>query len=227
MPHLFPPRAPLLRLMLLCAAMAHACGSSAAGMAPMEVVATLIPTACTPTLSSGGVADYGTMNANILRQGQVTALPAMSMNFSVNCDAAAKFSVKVIDNRSASLVPGIVAAGSGNAALGDDYNFGLGAASGRNVGGYLIRFVPNTYTGDYQAVKLMSSPDGNTWKDAGNGVASKRLQFSWGAGNGEVDAYKAISGSLSVQPYINKAENLPLSQDIPLDGSATLELHYL
>lgn len=227
MPLRLPLRSPLLRLMLLCTGMAYACGSGAAGMVPMEVVATLTPAACTPMLSGGGVADYGLMNANILRQGQVTALPAMSMSFSVNCDAAAKFSIKVIDNRSASLVPGIVAAGSGDGTLGDDYNFGLGSASGRNVGGYLIRFMPNTYTGDYQAVKLMSSPDGNTWNDAGNGVASKRLQFSWGAGNGSVDAYKAVSGRLSVQPYVNKAENLPLSQDIPLDGSATLELHYL
>ncbi|WP_082221304.1 DUF1120 domain-containing protein [Herbaspirillum chlorophenolicum] len=227
MPAIRPSCHSLLRLMLLCAGVAYAGSGGAASMVPMEVVVTLTPAACTPTLSNGGVADYGTMNANILRQGQVTALPAMNMTFSINCDAAAKFSVRVIDNRSASLVPGIVAAGSGNSALGDDYNFGLGIASGRNVGGYTIRFMPNTYTGDYRPVKLMSSTDGNTWSDAGNGAASKRLRFSWGAGNGTVDAYKAVSGSLSVQPYVNKAENLPLSQDIPLDGSATLELHYL
>lgn len=224
----FPLRSrPLLRLMLLCAGLAHAGGSGAASMAPLEVMVTLTPAACTPTLSNGGVADYGAMNANILRQGQVTALPVISMTFSINCDAAAKFSIRAIDNRSASLVSGIVAAGSGDGALGDDYNFGLGKVAGRNIGGYSIRLMPNTYTGDYRPVKLMSSSDGNTWNDAGNGAVSKRLRFSWGADNGAVDAYKAISGRLSVHPYVNKAENLPLGQDIPLDGSATLELHYL
>ncbi|WP_343587075.1 DUF1120 domain-containing protein [Herbaspirillum sp.] len=227
MPALHASHRSLLRPLLLCAGLCAAGAVDSANTVPMEITATLTPAACTPTLSSGGVADYGTMSASILRQGQFTTLRAMSMTFSVNCDAAAKFSVKVIDNRRASVVPGIVAAASGDGSLGDDYNFGLGAVAGRNVGGYTIRFMPDTYTGDYQPVRLMSSSDGNIWNNNGNGIASKRLQFSWGSSSGTPDAYKAVSGRLSVQAYINKAENLPLTQDIPLDGSATLELHYL
>ncbi|NUU00908.1 DUF1120 domain-containing protein [Herbaspirillum robiniae] len=220
--------APCLKTpLLLCAALLLPAGAQSASSVPMEVSATMTPAACTPMLSGGGVADYGLMNADILKTGQITALPPLSMVFSVNCDAAAKFSVIVIDNRTASVVPGIVAAGSGNGALGDDYNFGLGSAAGRNVGGYAIRFVSGSYTGDYQPATLMASPDGNSWNGAANSMASKRLQYAWGNGGNTTQAYKALSGSLSVLPYINKPENLTLSQEIVLDGSATLELHYL
>lgn len=193
----------------------------------MEVSATMTPAACTPMLSGGGVADYGQMNATILKPGQITALPAMSLVFSVNCDAAASFSVLVIDNRTASVVPGLVAMGSGNGALGDDYNFGLGSSAGHSVGGYSIRFVTGSYTGDYQPVQLMSSPDGLNWSRAGSSTVSKRLQYSWGDGGAATESYRTVSGSLSVQAYVNKPENLSLSNDVVLDGSATLELHYL
>ncbi|MBP0596593.1 DUF1120 domain-containing protein [Herbaspirillum sp. LeCh32-8] len=223
-----PARRPFIaRAALALTLTATGAGVGAASSVPMEVSVTMTPAACTPTLSGGGVADYGLMNAAILKPGQITALPAISMVFSVNCDAAAKFSVLVIDNRTASVVPGLVAMGSGNGALGDDYNFGLGSSAGRSVGGYSIRFVTGSYTGDYQPALLMSSPDGLNWTSAANNAVSKRLQYSWGTGGATTEAYRALSGSLSVQPYVNKPENLSLSNDVVLDGSATLELHYL
>jgi hypothetical protein len=220
------PQARVLASLLILPALPLAGDAGAAASVAMEVSASVTPAACTPMLSGGGVADYGVMTANILRPGQVTPLAAMSMVFSVNCDAAAKFSILIIDNRSASVVPGIVAAGSGNNALTDDYNFGLGSSVGRNIGGYAIRFTTGSYTADYQPVQLMSSIDGQSWANADTSAASKRLQYAWGT-NATTQAYRTLSGSLSVQAYVNQAEYLPLSQDIVLDGSATLELHYL
>jgi len=195
----------------------------------LTVVSTVTPVACTPTLSGGGVADYGAMPAGILKSGGITALPTRSLSLTIGCDASAKISLKVIDNRSGSMVPSIVAAGSGDGSLNDTFNYGLGVASGKKIGGYTITLRPGSYTGDYAAVQLFSSTDnGTTWQTTSNGVVAKGQCFSWGAaGTGSIGAYQNIVGTITVQPYIDRPENLGLSQEVILDGSATLELTYL
>lgn len=203
--------------------------SCAANMVEMQVVSVITPAACTPMLSGGGVADYGTIPARSLKPGAVTPLPAKSLSFSINCDAAAKVSVRAIDNRTSSVIVGIVAAGSGDGTLSDSFNFGLGTAAGKSIGGYAIVFQPASYTGDYQQAQLLYSTDsGTTWQASTTGNVAKNRSFGWGApGSSYVSSLRTISGTVTVQPYINKPENLSLSQEILLDGSATLELSYL
>jgi hypothetical protein len=203
--------------------------ADAASMVEMQVVSIITPAACTPMLSGGGVADYGTIPARTLKPGTVTPLPAKSLSFSINCDAAAKVSIKAIDNRTSSVIVGIIAAGSGDGNLNDSFNFGLGTAAGKSIGGYAIVFQPGSYTGDYQPAQLLYSTDsGTTWQASTTGYIAKNRSFSWGApGTSYVSSLRTISGTVVVQPYINKPENLSLSQEILLDGSATLELSYL
>lgn len=203
--------------------------SYAANMVEMQVVSVITPAACTPMLSGGGVADYGTIPASSLKPGAVTPLPAKSLSFSINCDAAAKVSVRAIDNRTSSVIVGIIAAGSGDGNLNDSFNFGLGTAAGKSIGGYAIVFQPASYTGDYQQTQLLYSTDsGTTWQPSTTGYVAKNRRFAWGApGSSYVSSLRTISGTVTVQPYINKPEHLSLSQEILLDGSATLELSYL
>jgi hypothetical protein len=202
--------------------------AQAAGTVAMEVLTTVTPAACTPTLSHGGEVNYGVRDSSILRPGQITALPPHSLKLTISCDVAALFAIKLMDNRSASLVPGIVASGSGNAAIDDDASFGLGMASGARIGAYTITYDPNSYTGDYLAVQLMASADGVTWSNNVSGQGSKRQLLSWGPANaGNIGAYRTVEGMLTVRPFINKPEHLRLNNDIELNGSATLELNYL
>ena len=203
--------------------------SYAANMVEMQIVSVITPAACTPILSGGGVADHGTIPASSLKPGAVTPLPAKSLSFSINCDAAAKVSVRAIDNRTSSVIVGIVAAGSGDGNLNDSFNFGLGTAAGKSIGGYAIVFQPASYTGDYQQAQLLYLTDsGTTWQPSTTGYVAKNRSFGWGAPGGNyVSSLRTISGTVTVQPYINKPENLSLSQEILLDGSATLELSYL
>ncbi|WP_034291929.1 DUF1120 domain-containing protein [Herbaspirillum sp. RV1423] len=201
----------------------------ASSMVEMQVVSVITPAACTPMLSGGGVADYGVIPARALTPGAVTPLPAKSLSFTISCDAAAKVSVRAIDNRTSSVVAGIVAAGSGDSTLNDSFNFGLGTAVGKSIGGYSIVFQPSTYTGDYQPAQLLYSTDnGITWQQSAGGHVAKNRSFGWGmSGGNNVASLRNISGTVTVQPYINKPENLSLSQEVLLDGSATLELSYL
>ncbi|WP_265215018.1 DUF1120 domain-containing protein [Herbaspirillum lusitanum] len=203
--------------------------SCAANMVEMQVVSVITPAACTPMLSGGGVADYGIIPARSLKPGTVTPLPSKSLSFSINCDAAAKVSIRAIDNRTNSVIVGIIAAGSGDGNLNDSFNFGLGTAAGKSIGGYAIVFQPASYTGDYQQTQLLYSTDsGTTWQPSTTGYVAKNRSFGWGAqGSSHVSSLRTISGTVTVQPYINKPESLSLSQEILLDGSATLELSYL
>lgn len=202
---------------------------SASTMMEMQIISTITPAACTPMLSGGGVVDYGSIPARTLKPGAITALPAESLSFTIHCDASAKVSVRAIDNRTSSVIAGIVSSGSGNGTLNDSFNFGLGMAAGRGIGGYAIIFRPTSFTGDYQQAQLLFSTDnGATWQQSKNGFVAKNQSIGWAiAGGNNIASWRNISGTLTVQPYLNKPENLPLSQDIFLNGSATIELSYL
>lgn len=213
----------------LCFSLCICVRAEAATTVEMQVISTMTPVACTPTLSGNGIANYGSMPASILKSGAITALPAKGFTLSVACDAGVKLGLRIIDNRSDSIVSGIVANGSGNSSLTDSFNYGLGIAAGKKVGGYVITLEPHSYTGDYQPVQLLSSGDGGvTWQKTNSGAVAKNRSFSWGlASSSDTAAFQAISGTVSVQPYINKPEELSLSQEIQINGAATLELSYL
>ncbi|WP_157221485.1 DUF1120 domain-containing protein [Herbaspirillum sp. YR522] len=194
----------------------------------MEVLTTVTPAACTPALSHGGKANYGVKDMGMLVPGRITALQPFSLRLTITCDVAALFAIKLTDNRSASMIPGIVASGLGNAAYDDDLNFGLGMASGARIGGYAIVFDPASYTGDYRRVQLMASADGVSWRHHASGLGSKRELLSWGAADTtSISPYKAVEGVLTVRPFIDKPEHLRLNHEIELNGSTTLELNYL
>lgn len=203
--------------------------AAASTMVEMQIVTTIMPAACVPMLSGAGVVDYGTIPARVLKPGTFTELPAQSLSFNVQCDAAAKVVVRTIDNRAGTVVPGIVANASGNGALDDNYNFGLGSAAGKNIGGYAIIFRPASFTGDYQQMQLLYSTDnGVTWQPSQNGFVAKNQRIGWAKpGSNNVGSWRTISGTVTVQPYLNKPENLSFSREILLNGSATIELSYL
>jgi len=171
----------------------------------MEVIATITPVACTPTLSGNGVADYGAMPASILTPRSITPLSPKSLTLTISCDAGVKLRLRIIDNRRDSIVAGIVAAGSGNSMLNDHFNFGLGIAAGKNIGGYAITLDPHSYTGDYQQAQLLSSADGGvTWQQASNGAGCQRPHVFLGRASQR--------RPLGVQEYCRNGERASLPQ---------------
>lgn len=179
------------------------------------------PAACTPSFASGNVVDYGVIPATSLIAGAYTPLTEKSVPFSISCEAKTKMGLKVADNRASSVITDIQEA---------RYNFGLGSVGAVNIGGYYLQFKQDSVTTDGQPANQIFSSDGNkTWTVTGdNGTLGKDRTFSWADAGATVPApFKLVSGSISVSPTLNKPENLPLTQDIPLDGSATLEVVYL
>lgn len=213
----------LLNTLILIAAAGAATASHAAPSVELKVTGVIRPAACTPILTGDGVVDYGNISAATLRQGQATALPARQVSLAVNCNAAAKVALAVVDNRSGSRVAGI----TDSIQAGADYNFGLGMASGKKIGGYVLSFESGA-TADGRAVtNLVSGDRGNSWNGSAGFVQHEGNYYAFGDNGTQPAAQKLLLTKIKVQPMLNKAEELPLTQDIVLDGSATIEVKYL
>ena len=197
----------------------------AAPTAELKVTGVIKPPACLPTFSGSGVVDYGTIPASSLTAGQYKTLDKKQVSFQVSCDAAVKVGFTLADNRSSSRVTGIVAGVSVNS--DERFNFGLGTVAGKNVGGYALTLDTTLTTADGVAVdNIYTTDNGNSWSAAGGLDNSGLFSFSTKGANQPVAA-KQINATINVQAVLNKPENLPLTQDVPLDGSATIEVKYL
>lgn len=199
-------------------------GSAIAGpTTELKVAGVVKPPACQPTFAGDGVVDFGTIPAASLTPGQYKKLPHRTIPFAISCDAPLKVALKISDNRASSAVP--AAAGTNT-----NFTYGLGMVAGKKVGGYSLGISAHTVTADGAAVRLLYSVDGNqTWASSvGSGQIGKDRTLAWTALNGRApSAFKSIVGAVWVWVGLEKPENLPLAQDVPLDGSATLEVLYL
>lgn len=213
----------LLNMLILIAAASAATASHAAPSVELKVTGTIRPTACTPLLAGDGSVDYGAISASSLRSGETTALPARRIELSVSCSAAAKIALTVVDNRSSSRLSGI----TDGIQSGADYNFGLGVAAGKKIGGYVLSFESGA-TADGRGVSgIVSADSGASWSSGAGYIRHSGSYYSFSESGTQPAAQKILSAQIKVQPVLNKAEELPLNQDVQLDGSATIEVKYL
>lgn len=204
--------------------------SAQANSIEVQVTGTITPGACTPSLGGGGVINYGKIDSSLVKQSAFAQLPIKTVDFTIKCSVPTKVAVQLTDNRSSSIVAGILS-GLGAGWL-DSMNFGLGSSKGKNIGGYNIRLSPSSYTADGAKVyAVMSSDSGASWEEsngAGAVIKTAGELMSWSATSGGAPiAFESLAGNFSVQPLLNKRGDLDLSDEVELDGSATLELVYL
>ncbi|HWT67594.1 MAG TPA: DUF1120 domain-containing protein [Pseudomonas sp.] len=188
--------------------------TQAASSTDLSVTGSITPSACTPNLSDGGIADYGKILARDLNQNADTALPQRELTLSVQCEGATRVALLSVDNRADS----------------NDSNatFGLGKINGtQNIGMYMLNM--HTALADGAVAQTVKSPDGETgW----------HYHMIWEPGEYVSVAAQGDTGyqPISVQgltfvlrllTWIKPARELDLSQQVYLDGSATLEMKYL
>ena len=213
----------LAALLVLTSVLCTAAAVQAAPTVELRVTGVIRPSACTPTLGNSGVADYGTIPAKTLQAGQYKKLDVKQVSLSVTCDAAAKIALVVIDNRASSRIDSVVDSIRADAA----YNFGLGSVAGKNVGGYTMMLSAASLA-DGQPVSTISSKDkGASWSGNAGYLDHDGAYFSFAQSGTTPVALKTLAATINVQAVLNKPENLPLNQDVPLDGSATIEIKYL
>lgn len=194
----------------------------------VKVTGKIKPGACTPTLTGGGTFDYGLIGVAELSPVAPTLLAVLSDSITITCDAAARVALTAQDNRAGT------GAFSGNINFFGTPNsttvqFGLGTASGKNIGAFAFRFRTNSFQADGAAVdSIYSNTKGSTWGTS-NGIVNNAGGYESWAKKGQTVpvAAKVFTGTLDVQAAIDKTSNLDLSQEINLDGLATVSLVYL
>lgn len=192
----------------------------AASSVDLSVVGKITPAACTPLLSNAGVVDHGKISAQDLHPTGYTKLPDASLELSVTCDAPTLLAVKSTDNR-----PGTSAEQLGSASV-----FGLGLASGNEKIGWYSLMMAQVSADDVPGMPIESA-NGNMWLDAaGNTVWQPGfLRSIKDPGNATPTplAMTTFKGVLEVSTTLTYKRNLPISEEIQIDGSATLDVVYL
>jgi type 1 fimbria pilin len=198
----------------------------AAETADIKVFGSITPTACDIALTEASV-NVGTHNVANLNQSAVTELDTKTVGVTITCDAPAPFALSAVD----------LAAGSASAPSVS--NFGLGKTDdGENIGYYQLRFDEATLTADGSTVEGLASPDKVSWNLAptsstGNAVAGPALLHSnsylaFGAPSaGTVADIEVFSATLQISPFIAPLSGLTIKEDVPFEGTATLQINYL
>ncbi|MCW5301040.1 DUF1120 domain-containing protein [Herbaspirillum lusitanum] len=215
---------------IFCALIACVLGSAtawAADTAEMQVKGRIYPGACLTTFTGDGTIDFGVIPASRLTAGQYTRLPAKSIVLALSCDAPTRVALKFSDNRTASRVTGIQTDTS--SPTQNAHNFGLGTVNGKKVGGYAISIAPGTTVDGKAATRLWGDIGGNSWNSGFYWVTNDDLRYFSFNNDASMTpgALTLLQVKFNVHVGLNKPENLDLQQDVPLDGSTTIEVVYL
>ncbi|WP_339417688.1 MULTISPECIES: DUF1120 domain-containing protein [unclassified Pseudomonas] len=208
----------ILIALLLLSGTAHA-----ASTVELTVKGLITPMACTPLLSSGGLVDFGKISRNDLNLTNGTRLPHKYLTLTVNCNAAGRFALRMRDNR------------DGTAHVNSEIFYGLGLdSSGNKIGVYSVSFDPKQTVVDDLAVVYgtESTTGGMAWRTANLNpidIGSRSLLgfTDVGGSTSGPSAIQTLTSTLKLEATINARQNLDLSTETPMDGSATLEVVYL
>ena len=188
---------------------------NAASSVDLSVTGKITPAACMPQLSNGGMVDHGKISFKDLKNG-VNTLPQVALQMSVSCDAATLFAVKSTDNR------------KGTASNNGLSSFGLGVGEGDHKVGFYNLTMENVL-GDGAVLPVVESVNGNTWFYSSTGQIWQPEWMRSVSGPGNPDytpvAIQTLAADLIVATSINKPGTL--SAEMPIDGSATLDIVYL
>ena len=195
----------------------------AASTVELTVKGLITPMACTPLLSGGGQVDFGKISRNDLNLTNGTRLPHKYLTLTVNCNAAGRFALRMRDNR------------DGTAHVNSEIFYGLGLdTAGNKIGVYSLTFDPKQTTVNDVAVVYgtESTTGGVAWRTSNLNpidVGSRSLLgFTDVVGStAGPSAIQTLTSTLKLEATINARQNLDLSVDTPMDGSATLEVVYL
>ncbi|QXB77853.1 DUF1120 domain-containing protein [Enterobacter asburiae] len=216
----------------------------AAETVDLKVKGVLGNTACTPTLSNDGTADFGRIKMSGLSATDVNQLGKKEITLTITCDAAMAVGVSAMDARSSSRQAIMITQGtSNNVNIADGaWEFGLGMTEGGvKLGAYTITAATTDGSGvtldGVAADTIVSKKAGASTTSTGwRKVAAISTGFKpddtevWSfaeAGTLVPKAFKVAVLPLRVNAAIQNTTTLAITDDTNLDGLTTLSLVYL
>ncbi|MBZ9781434.1 DUF1120 domain-containing protein [Pseudomonas sp. REP124] len=185
----------------------------AASSTDLSVTGTITPSACAVSLSGGGSIDIGKVSAKDLKPTSSTQVGVNPLQLTMTCDSATLVALKSIDNKEGTAT--------------EDVYFGLGLTNAGEKLGFSMLAINQT-TADAQVAQAIGSTDGGaTWDRAR--VVNKTLLLSVGtaADPGTPIQVKDVLMDMEVHTFIARADSLTLTDEVTIDGSATIEVKYL
>lgn len=204
----------ITRNLLIAALLASAGHAVAASTVDLSVKGSITPSACTPALGNGGVADYGKLSVQDLRQDLPTYLPTHNFEMTVTCEAATLFAIESKDNR------------AGTESSPDYYNFGLGLINGSEKLGYLTLDIRGPVADDANVRAIGSRDAGTTWEYEGSFMDDGLSSFADMTTPAPIPVQRLVAG-LDLRAVIAPAKDLTLTEEVPIDGSVTMTVVYL
>lgn len=186
----------------------------AASSVDLTVTGMITPSACTPSLSNGGVVDLGKISAKDLKPDQPTYLATFQVQLNVNCDAATLIALEPKDNR------------EGSDFANDPLEFGLGLINGtEKLGAMELRlFSP---VADGVAARTIGSEDGgSTWLVERQLMRTNIISVADASTVAPIPV-QSFTSDLQISPRIAPTNNLTLTNEVSIDGSVTLTVRYL
>ncbi|MCF4995594.1 DUF1120 domain-containing protein [Pseudomonas syringae] len=196
--------------------------------ADLTITGTIIPTSCTPAFSGGNTVHLGDITAASLNRDRQTELQNRNLTLSISCSASAPMAIKVHDNQAHTQRPGTVVDGTSWAM----YIYGIGEVAGKKIGGYGLRFGAPVVDGEPSLV-MYKQGDAANWELPATATLlgknyESNLRYSWGKSTAAGPLPGVVhSFPITLVPVIGPADDLPITNEIALNGSATFELLYL
>lgn len=186
----------------------------AASSVDLTVRGLITPSACEPTLSGGGNVEVGKISAKDLNSDNYTRLADQSLQLTVTCDGATLMAIEPKDNR----------AGSNSEV--DDAAFGLGLVNGSEKLGFFNMILQAAVADGTEVGPIASRDNGLTWTSLtyliNNGITSVANTTAVAPVPVQI-----LVADLLINPFIAPANSLTLTEEVPIDGSATLTVKYL
>jgi hypothetical protein len=192
----------------------------AASSVDLTVKGSVTPSACVPNLTQGGTVDYGKIPARDLSVDTPTEFAPVTLQLSIDCEAPTLFALNAKDNRfGSSLFPSLT------------WYYGLGYVNGtQKLGSYSLDLL--NPVSDSAVFPIHSFDQGQSWSKFAGGMMRHTYwnSFSDTPGTGGPyfpKALRTVTADLQIITFVAPAKDLPLREEVPLDGSASLDLLYL
>ncbi|MFD6162281.1 DUF1120 domain-containing protein [Nocardia sp. NPDC060256] len=173
----------------------------------------ITPSACEPSLSNGGVVDYGKISVKDLNPDSPTVLGQQMTSLSVTCDAATLIALESIDNRAYSAVePG---------------NYGLGLINETEKLGWYVVVLRNAVADGVEVLPITSDDQGDTWNFDAVWRAGRLLSVASMDDLSQPLRCRQLTVDLVLHTIIAPTNTLTLNDEVPIDGNVTLTVRYL
>ncbi len=186
----------------------------AASSVDLSVRGMITPSACEPSLSSGGVYDIGKISAKDLNADQMTNLGEHMLQLTVTCDAPTLMALEPQDNRPGSSFDDVPS------------RFGLGLANGTQKLGFLEMWFESMLADGVAGRAIGSTDGGLTWRRDPL-LKSDNLTSVADATQYVPIPVQSLTGELALSATIAPTNGLTLTNEVAIDGSVTLTVKYL